>query len=208
MPYGLSSNPQGFSGGPGHGPEAARHHFQLRRDGFRAPGAPGWVNLPGFRCDVEKQGEDLCAGHTVYGTVVNFSELGHVAVLKSLDYVELPKRATSVKGARHDAGDLLSELAGIARGRQADVTHVEIQIKIWIFDPIRVIESKRHLDQSSSEGWEKVHALSEQLLDIFESGWRGRGRWVEDGKAGNVSIRSGRFHVEKTCVKSGELFHQ
>ena len=140
--------------------------------------------------------------------MVDLRELCRVAALEPLDHVELPQRTAAVEGARDEARALLAQLPRVARRRQPDVAHVEVEVEVRILDPVGMIEAQLHLHQAPPIRRQQVQPVLDQLLDVVEADGSRRGGRVEDGEAGDVPVGGGRLHVEEARIEPGELLHR
>jgi hypothetical protein len=59
-----------------------------------------------------------------------------------------------------DPRDQLGELLIVAGRRHRDVSQVEVEIEVRVFDPVGAVEVERHLDEAAAVGEELGQALS------------------------------------------------
>jgi len=102
-------------------------------------------------------GHDVAHGVAVHGGVVQLGEdriraFGYtVEVVETLDDIHLPWRPIQVQRARIQARDGDAQLAPVRRVRQAQVTYVELQVEVFVFDPVRVVQVQWYAHQAAAE---------------------------------------------------------
>ena len=112
---------------------------------------------------VEQDGEHLRARTPVDGGVVDLGELRDPArrSTPSMTYSSHSGRR-AVERAGHDAGDHLGQLLGRARRRHRVVADVEVDVEVGVLDPVRQVETERHLHQAAAERRQLVDALEDE----------------------------------------------
>ena len=164
-------------------------------------------NIPAIRIGVQQDREDLGAGHSVDGGVVQLGEGRHPAILETLDQIQLPERAGTIQRSCVDPRHQLRQLSAIARRWHGDVTDVEIEIELGVLDPVRVIEAEGNGHEFAAKRREQVDPAGDERSERLEvESIRGRGR-VQDDHAGDVTVLGRRLEVEEAGVESGELLH-
>ena len=129
------------------------------------------------------------------------------AVREALDHVHLPERAGAVERARVDARDQVGELLVVAGLRKPDVAQVKVEVEVRVLDPVRVIETERHLDQPPAIRRQQMNALVDGLADrVVERAFAEPSDFVERERADVAELAAG-FHRQKTGVETGELLH-
>ena len=157
--------------------------------------------------EVEQLAEELCAGDTVDGAVVDLGDEGEVAVLEALDDVHLPEGLLAVQRPAADVADELAELLQAARRRKGGAAKVEVDVEGRVVDPVGVAEAERDLDEAPPEYGDLDQAAGDQLADSFEREPALDGRRVEDGGHGNVHMKGRGLQVEEAGVEPAQAFH-
>ena len=89
---------------------------------------------------------------------------------------------------------------------QMDVADVEVEVEVGVVDPVRVVESERHLDEAPAQRLELADQPRVPGVDrlVRVEVWAGP---VEDQQARHMSERRRRLHIEERGVEPGELLH-
>ena len=168
----------------------------------------------GVRCQVVHCRRDFDARNAVDGGVMDLRQDGEAALrqtlhsVEPLDHVHLPERLAQVERPRVNARRLDAQLPPIARSRQRDVSHVELDVEVGILDPVRVIETEGHLDQFLAKTAREMQTRFEVLQDALERDMRiGRSRLVVDRQSADVQRRVRRFEIQEGRVETAKLLH-
>ena len=105
-------------------------------------------------------------------------------------------------------GHLCRQLPIAARRRHRQIAHVELEVEVLVFDPVREVEAERHFEQPPAQHGQQVHAILEQPhhdLDVQHAAWR-RAR-VVDAEAADVSGLPPVLDRQELSVEAGELSH-
>jgi hypothetical protein len=79
--------------------------------------------------------------------VVDLGQQRYAAVLEAVDQIHLPQWPRAVERPGEDARHLLGQFRVGRRGRQRQLAHVVLEVEVGIVDPVRVVESQRHVPQ-------------------------------------------------------------
>ena len=157
---------------------------------------------------VEQQADDLAAGDAVDDGVMNLGVDGDVAGFEAGDDVHLPQRPRPVERARMQPGHLRRQLPIVARRRERQVAHVELEVEVLVLHPVREVQAERHFEQPPAQHREQVHAVGEQPhhdLDVqLPEGSRAR---VVDAEAADMSGLPPVLDRQELGVEAGELSH-
>ena len=148
----------------------------------------------------EDVGQDLRAGHSVDRAVVDLGELRDATATEPFDHVQLPQRPPAVEWSRHDPPDLGRELPVVAGRGERDVADVEVDVEVRVLDPVRLIESERHLDEPPTGGRHEVQMVVDQRLQVVEP-HRLRRRF-EQRQATDVSVGGAALDVQEERVEA------
>ena len=77
--------------------------------------------------------------------VAVFRQTGNV--LETFDHREFPQRLRQVERTRMQTRRLNAQLAPVTRLRQANVANVKLEIEVFVFDPIRMVEAERNVHE-------------------------------------------------------------
>src|ERR1700736_50647 len=88
--------------------------------------------------------------------------------VEPIDHGHLPRRTAEIQGPSVETGHLDTELAPVARFRQGDMPHVELQVEVLILDPARTVQPERYHHELAPErrsaGEAGLH-LAENLIE-------------------------------------------
>ena len=85
---------------------------------------------------------------------------------------------------------------------------VVVDVEVRVLDPVRQVETERHLHESATERCQLVDALEDDLLRRLHAGSARRTLRVVDGHRSDVAVDGRRLHVEEADVNPGELLHR
>ena len=129
-------------------------------------------------------------------------------VVQTFDYVCLPERLAAIERPRVQARNLDAELAPVARLRQRDVPHVELDVELGILDPPGPIEHPRHRDEPATEMRKALDACREEPQDVLEPHLAaGCGGGVIDPEPGDVHEVVAAFELQERVIEPGQLSH-
>jgi len=111
---------------------------------------------PGMSYDLSVETEPLGTGGAIDRGVVHLREDPEAIVRKALDDVALPQRPGAVERSGDDAADGLGQLLGVPGRRHCVMAHVEVDVEVRVFDPVRQVQTHGHLDQPPPERGERV----------------------------------------------------
>ena len=133
---------------------------------------------------------------------------GRVAGGEPADDVDLPERTTAVQWTRVQPRDLLGQLGAITGGRQRQLADMEVEIEVCVVDPVGVVGTEWHLDQSPAQRGQQVQPRGDEVLHL-RTGQPAVGRCarVVDGEPGHVPGLPRVFQREELRVEAGELPH-
>jgi hypothetical protein len=155
-----------------HASEAAHEHFSLLRQPVRGPCFSRRGDITGLWRGVQQDPGDLQARGAVGGGVMEFLDQRlpplPVRAGRPVDEVKLPQRPGAIeRPPRYRCGQL-GELAVIPGRRQGDLVQVVRQIKVRIFDPVRLIDAERDLDEPATQRRKQVQALLHDVAQVIE----------------------------------------
>jgi len=85
-----------------------------------------------------------------------------------VDEVQLPQWPGAIeRPPRYRCGQF-GELAVLPGRRQGDLVQVIRQIEVWIFDPVRLIDAERDLDEPATQRRKQVQALLHDAAQVIE----------------------------------------
>jgi hypothetical protein len=161
---------------PVFGNELARSagdHLVVRRDSLGLPLGGGRFELAAIGLVIEHQHQQLRTRCAIDGGVMNLGENGESILGQTLDDVGLPQRTAAVERAAHDASDELADLMIAAWRWNCGVTHMKVEIEVWVLDPKRMVEAERHFANTAPQRFEQMQTLSNLFAPFSE--------WVVDG---------------------------
>ncbi len=158
--------------------------------------------------------EELRPRLAVHDGVVHLAVHGEAArrraghVVQPLDDVGLPQRFAAVERPRVQPRHLDAQLSPVARVRQRNVAHVELDVEGRILDPVGTVEGQRHPDQPPAELRELLEARREEAQHVLEAhpAVRRRGG-VVDGERGDVHEIVAALELQEHGIGAGELLH-
>ena len=174
--------------------------------GFGLPGRAG-AGRCGVRFGVGQDVEHQLSGGPVDGGVVVLGQHRPVAVVEAVDDVHLPQRPAPVHRAADDARHLVGQLVDHSRTGQMDFADVEVEIEVRVVHPVRVVETQRHLDQSSAQRFEFTDEGGVLRVDGAVRIELLAGP-LEDHQPGDVTEGRRRLQVEEGGVHAAELLHE
>ena len=86
------------------------------------------------------------------------------------------------------------------------MAHVEVEVKILVVHPIRMVEVEWHFGQATTERLNVADHRRKLGVHMFER-IPVRRRSTVDAKTIHMAKRGWRFHIEKAGIESGELLH-
>ena len=159
------------------------------------------------RFQIVNGGDEFDARDTVDGGVMDLEQEREGPRWKFLDAIEpfddvyLPQWTIQIEWPSHEPSTLDHELAPIPGLGESYMAHVELQIELRIFHPVRMIEVHGHPDQPAAhEGCEVQPGLDhgQDSLERHQMTWRRRR--VVDVDRGNVHRGIRRLGINERCV--------
>ena len=188
--------------------QPAPEHLQLARVAVQAARrAAAGASRPSGR-QVEQHAHDLGPREAVHQRVVDLREHRRAVRSEPVDQVHLPERARAVERPRDDARHLLGELLVVARRRERQLAHVEVEVEVGVVDPVRVVEPERHLGEPPAQRRQQRQALGDQVVHRLERQLAVRARGgVEDGQPADVPALARGLERQELGVDARELSH-
>ena len=121
--------------------------------------------------EIEELQRQLHAGLAVGDRVVQLLDQCRLAAAQALDDRELPQRAGAIERVGRDQAGEVEELAHRAGLRQRDPAHVVVDVEVWVVDPHRRGEVRRHRLHPLSQPLEHVRGSLDALDELVEAGW-------------------------------------
>ena len=166
------------------------------------------------RFEIVNRLDHIDARHAVDARVMHFRDdrvaafRQAVDVVETFDHGEFPQWFREIQRPRMQPRRLNAQLSPVTRLRQPNVANVKFEIEILVFDPVRVVEAERHVDELLAERPRAVQTLFDVAQDRLESlHAAGQRRLVVDLNAADVHRRARRFEIQKRRVHCGELLH-
>src|SRR5262249_50912470 len=121
--------------------------------------------------------------------------------------VDLPQRTGPIHGTTDNARNLFGQLIDHARLGQLDLPDMEVEIKVRVVDPVRMIKPQRHLDKAAAQWFELADHGG--VLGMYSREWvvvcAGS---LEDHQARDVPKGCRCLQIQKGRVQAAELFHE
>ena len=158
--------------------------------------------------EIEEHLVEAGAPDPVHQGVVDLHEQTHAAVFEALEEPDLPQRAVSLELVAEQIAHQGAELAGAARGRDADAADVAVEIEVRVIHPRRPVQTKGDLDQATQERAEPPRPGLEQGAQSMHIEAAGGGRGVEHHQTPRVHVPTRRLAVYEAGVHATEPLHR
>ena len=143
-------------------------HLVIRRDSLGLPLGGGGFELAAIGLMIEHQHQQLRTRCAIDSGVMNLGENSEPILGQTLDDVGLPQRTAAVEWAAHDARDELADLMIVAWRWNCGVTHMKVEIEVWVLDPKRMVETEGHFANAAPQWFEQMQTLSNLFAPLAE----------------------------------------